>query len=51
MTGDGTSTAAVINKPTNQNEYTDSSRSAIVNDQLYIFGGKASHRRVISGDF
>ena len=41
MTGDGTSTRAIINQPEGKNpqKYTYLSQSAIVKDKLYIFGG------------
>ena len=42
MTGNGTSTPAIINQPEGNNpqKYTYFSQPAIVKDKLYIFGGK-----------
>lgn len=41
MTGDGTSTPAIIKQPENEDSkrYTYLSQSAVVKDLLYIFGG------------
>ena len=48
MTGDGTSTPAIINQPENEDpkRLTYLSQSAVVKDLLYIFGGNnANHSR------
>jgi hypothetical protein len=53
MSGNGTSMPAIINQPEgkNPNQYTYYSRSAIVKDKLYIFGGKSDSTRVRTMSF